>query len=54
MERNERLDDMLNECYPEVEICGITFSPADILAECDPVAYRCAVAELEQEDEDDE
>lgn len=34
-------DDMLDECYPEVECAGLTFNPSRILAELDPVAYRC-------------
>jgi len=38
--RNEMFDEMLDESYPKVLIAGITFYPADILAECDPIAYR--------------
>lgn len=40
MERNEIFDEMLDESYPTVVITGITFFPSDILAECDPIAYR--------------
>lgn len=53
MERNERLDDMLNECYSTITICGMEFSPADILAELDPVAYQCAVNDMEPEDDEE-
>jgi len=55
VERNEMLDDMLNEAHPDVVICGITFSAADILAELDPIAYNCAVSEyIAEEEEEDE
>lgn len=59
VERIEAVDDMLNEVYPEVVIGGITFSPADILAELDPVAYNCMASEyiddnVDEEEEEDE
>lgn len=41
--RNEMFDEMLDECYPTINIAGIDFYPADILAECDPIAYRVAL-----------
>lgn len=34
-------DDMLDECYQEINIFGYDFTPSDILKSCDPVAYRC-------------
>lgn len=40
MERHEEFDTMLNDAYATVNVAGITFYPADILAECDPIAYR--------------
>ena len=43
MERHEMFDEMLEECYPTIEIAGITFYPSDILFECDPIAYRVSV-----------
>ena len=43
MERHQEFDYYLEDCYPNVQIAGITFSPADILAECDPIAYRCTL-----------
>lgn len=42
MERHELFDAMLDECHESVMIAGITFYPSDILAECDPIAYRVA------------
>lgn len=52
-ERNEAFDEMLNDCYPPMVIGVYTFYPADILADCDPIAYRCAVADYESEMEVD-
>lgn len=34
-------DDMLDECYQEVNTCGYTFAPSDVLKSCDPIAYDC-------------
>lgn len=52
--RNESLDEMLNELYEEVVICGCTFSPADILAELDPIAYRQALLDSGFGEEEEE
>lgn len=40
-------DDMLDECYDEVKICGMSYAPAIALYRLDPVAYRCARCEWE-------
>jgi len=40
MERHQEFDYFIEECWGNVTIAGITFSPADILFECDPIAYR--------------
>ena len=42
-DRNEMFDHFLDECYPTVNIVGIDFYPADVLFECDPIAYRVAM-----------
>lgn len=37
----ERLfDEMLDECYDEIQICGYRYSPSRALSEVDPIAYR--------------
>jgi hypothetical protein len=46
-ERNDRFDDMLNDCYGTYSIGGVTLYPADILFKCDYVAYRCAAADYD-------
>jgi hypothetical protein len=49
-------DQYLNDNYEEITILGITFSPAKVLLECDPIAYRiyCQdfIDEMEDEEED--
>ena len=42
-EAEEMFNEMLDECEPEIEIVGITFSPSDVLKSTDFVAYRCGV-----------
>ena len=45
-------DEMLDDVYPVYKIGELTFYPSQILKECDPIAYRIAVSEMEDiEDE---
>jgi hypothetical protein len=46
--------DFINDIEPAITICGITFSPGDILKEMDPVAFRCFKSDYEADMEDDE
>lgn len=32
-------DDMIDECYPEIEIMGLTYAPSIALYRIDPIAY---------------
>lgn len=52
--RHDIVDDYLNAAHEEVVICGCTFSPADILFELDPIAYRCLAADLGADEEEEE
>ena len=36
----QQYDEMLNECHPMVELCGMQYEPAYALKELDPIAYR--------------
>lgn len=36
-------DEMLDDCYDEVEICGYSYSPSLALYKVDKVAYRCGM-----------
>ena len=51
----EMFDEWLDDVYPTYQIAGITLYPSQILKNCDPIAYRIAKSEIEnEEDEDDE
>jgi hypothetical protein len=36
---------ILDECYPEVKVGCCTFSPSQVMKECDPTAFRIGVTE---------
>ena len=40
-------DEVLDESYDEVNICGMTYTASQVLKNCDPVAYRCAKSDYE-------
>jgi len=46
-ELQEQFNEYLNDCHDPVMIAGILFYPADILKECDPIAYRCYLNDFE-------
>ena len=46
--------EFINDIEPEITICGITFSPGDILKEMDPVAFRSFKRDYEADMEEDE
>lgn len=48
-ERNEKFDEWLDDIYEPVTIGYGTYYYSDILYNCDPVAYRCGVADWESE-----
>jgi hypothetical protein len=52
--RADRFDEMLDELYPEYSIAGITLTPSHILRECDPIAYRIALSEFEDWENENE
>lgn len=52
MERNDAFDEMLDEIYPVVQFGNLTYSPSEVLAAVDPIAYRCAVADFEDSEDE--
>ena len=42
-------DEMLDEVYEPVIICGIEFLPSQILRDCDPIAYQVYRLDYEYE-----
>lgn len=44
----QKYEDMLNDIYGMVEICGMTFASGRALKELDPTAFRCGMADEPQ------
>lgn len=40
-------DEMLDECYEEIEICGCSYAPSVALYRVDPTAYSCGKSDWE-------
>jgi hypothetical protein len=51
----DQYDEFLDEIYDEICVGGLTFSPSDVIFNCDPLAYRIGLDEyadsLEEDDE---
>ena len=43
----DRFEEILDEIYGEVEICGMTFSSGYALRELDLTAFRCSLADAQ-------
>ena len=41
-------DNMLDECYPDTQIAGMTYSTSYALKELDPIAYRCGFSDYQE------
>ena len=41
----EEYENMLDECYGEIDVCGYSYSASYALRELDPTAYRCGMAD---------
>jgi hypothetical protein len=52
--RADRFDEYLDQIHEEYSMGWLTFTPSQILFNCDPIAYRIALSEFEDEEEDDE
>lgn len=44
-ELDRRYSEMIDDCYPEVVVCGISFAPSRVLRELDETAYRCGFSD---------
>jgi hypothetical protein len=40
---NDEIDDLIDDNYPPVKVCGLEFSTSRILRELDPIAYSMAM-----------
>lgn len=45
VDMGQRHHDMLSAVYGTVNVCGLEYDAADLLKDCDPVAYRCSFAD---------
>ena len=41
----EMFEEMLDECYEELKVGCCTFSPSQVMKECDPTAFRIGTSE---------
>lgn len=48
-EIEDMYDDMLNDVYGPVNICGIDYDAGQALSEVDPTAYRVGMADYESD-----
>ena len=46
---DDEYDEMLDEIYGDVEICGMSYSSSQALKELDPIAYCCAKNDFESD-----
>ena len=40
-------DNMLDDCYGEIEVCGLKYWASTLLKRVDPIAYRCGLSDYE-------
>ena len=45
IDEEELFDEMMDECYPEIEIGCCTFSPSAVMKELDPTCFRIGAQE---------
>jgi hypothetical protein len=46
-ELEQLYDEILNDSYGEIKLGYLTFLPADIIKNCDPIAYRVGLSDFE-------
>jgi hypothetical protein len=49
----EMFDEFLDECYPVYKLGDNTFHPSQIFKGCDPIGYRIAFNDFENNAEED-
>ena len=48
-ELKQIFDEALDESWGTFKIADMTFYPSQILKECDPIAYRCSLSDIESD-----
>jgi hypothetical protein len=51
IDEEEAYEDLLNECYGQIDICGMKYDPGYAIKIIDPVAFRCGVSDMLADDE---
>lgn len=46
----DQYDEMLDDCYPEIDIVGVKYSASHALKEIDPVRYDCGFSDWQSEE----
>lgn len=46
---NAEYEDILNDIYGDVEVCGNSYGAGSLLVDADPVAFRCGKGDYESE-----
>jgi len=54
MSVEEQYDDMLDDCWGEINICGMMWFASTVLKRVDPIAYRVGLADYESFLEEEE
>ena len=45
-EAYEQYDQMLDDCWEDVKVCGFEYAPSNALKKLDPIAYRCGFSDF--------
>jgi len=53
-DQEKRFSDYLTDIYWTVIVCGYEMDSWRVLYECDPTAFRCAMNDMEFEEEEEE
>ena len=53
-ELEEMYDEMLDDVYGEIDVCGMKWWASTVLKRVDPIAYRCGIADFESSIEAEE
>ncbi len=40
----DSVEEMMNECWESITICGVCFTPGEIVKNCDPDLWQCVVS----------
>jgi hypothetical protein len=50
----EEYEDMLNDCYGDIDVCGMKWPASLVLKRVDPIAFRVGLSDYESFREEEE